>query len=221
MDLPVACAGPHATLSAVISVADVTKTEGMSTRMIDTTIETMTEIAIERASQMIETRADEPAVARDWSGARDFDFLYGEWYVHNRRLRRPLSGMLEWYEFDGWTTERPLWNGDANIEEYRAMLPDGMLLRGLALRLYEPATGQWTIHWSADAAGTLGVPVIGGFRDGVGEFHGADTYEGQPIRVRFYWMSSGPGSARWERAFSSDGGVTWETNWIMTFRRWA
>jgi hypothetical protein len=74
---------------------DVTKTEGMTARMFDTTIETMIETAIERASQTIETRAGEPTVAPDWSGARDFDFLHGEWYVHNRRLRRPLSGMLE------------------------------------------------------------------------------------------------------------------------------
>ena len=29
----------------------------------------------------------------------DFDFLFGQ-HVHNRRLRNPLAGSNEWYEFD-------------------------------------------------------------------------------------------------------------------------
>src|SRR5579875_123034 len=149
------------------------------------------------------------------SGARDFDFLHGEWRVRNRKLRRPLSGEAEWDEFDGATTERPLWGGRANIEEYRATRPDGTPLRGLALRLYEPRTRRWTIHWSNALTGTLDAPMTGAFRDGVGEFHGDDVYEGRAIRLRFYWTSLSASEARWEQAFSTDGGRTWETNWIM------
>lgn len=170
---------------------------------------------------MIEALFENATTAPVRDGAHDFDFLHGEWHVHNRRLHRPLSGSAEWYEFDAGTTERPLWDGRANIEEYRAILPDGTPLRGLALRLYEPATGRWTIHWSNATTGTLDAPMIGVFHEGVGVFYGDDVYEGRPIRLRFYWTSSGPDDARWEQAFSSDGGETWETNWIMTFRRWA
>lgn len=170
---------------------------------------------------MIEQRITERPADRVRDGAHDFDFLHGEWHVHNRRLRRPLSGAAEWYEFDGATIERALWDGRANIEEYRATLPDGSPLRGLALRLYEPATGRWTIHWSNAMTGMLDAPMVGVFRDGVGEFYGDGTFEGRPIRLRFYWTASGPNEARWEQAFSVDRGATWETNWIMTFRRWA
>ena len=33
-------------------------------------------------------------------GQADFDFLIGSWKVHNRRLKKPLAGSTEWYEFE-------------------------------------------------------------------------------------------------------------------------
>ena len=46
-----------------------------------------------------------------------------------------------------------------------------------------------------------------------------DIDAGKPIRVRFTWSNTNSATPRWEQAFSSDGGKTWETNWIMDFRR--
>jgi hypothetical protein len=40
-----------------------------------------------------------------------------------------------------------------------------------------------------------------------------------PVRVRYRWSHITPTSARWEQAFSPDAGKTWETNWMMEFRR--
>jgi hypothetical protein len=37
--------------------------------------------------------------------------------------------------------------------------------------------------------------------------------------VRFIWSDITGRSARWEQAFSTDGGESWETNWIMRFER--
>ncbi|HEX7942807.1 MAG TPA: hypothetical protein VF488_13435 [Gemmatimonadaceae bacterium] len=157
-----------------------------------------------------------PMPPRD--GVHDFDFLHGRWRVHNRRLRRPLSGSSDWYEFEGRSVERSLWDGQGNLEEYEAELPTGRL-RGLALRLYNPVARQWSIHWSSSATGTLDQPMVGEFHDGRGEFYGQDTFEGRTVLLRFYWTSLGPAQARWEQAFSGDGGKTWETNWIMEFTR--
>jgi hypothetical protein len=160
--------------------------------------------------------ANAPSPSRD--GRRDFDFLHGTWRVRNRRLRRVLSGSNDWYEFDGTTVERSVWDGQANLEEYDAVSPSGRI-RGLALRLYDPSARQWTIHWSSSATGRLDHPMVGEFRDGRGEFGGRDEIEGRTIATRFIWTSSSPNACRWEQAFSADGGATWETNWIMEFTR--
>ena len=158
------------------------------------------------------------SIRESCDGAHDFDFLHGRWRVHNKRQRRPLSGLAEWYTFEGATEERSLWNGQANIEEYAAEQPAG-LLRGLALRLYNTRSGQWSIHWSNSDTGTLDAPMIGKFRDGRGEFYGQDEFEGRAILLRFIWTTDGPDACRWEQAFSADGGQSWETNWIMEFTR--
>ncbi|MEO8021922.1 hypothetical protein [Polaromonas sp.] len=49
--------------------------------------------------------------------------------------------------------------------------------------------------------------------------YGDDTLDGRPIKLRFLWTKAAPDVPRWEQAFSSDGGATWETNWVMTFTR--
>ncbi|HYD54083.1 MAG TPA: hypothetical protein VEA99_15720 [Gemmatimonadaceae bacterium] len=149
----------------------------------------------------------------------DFDFLHGRWRIHNRRLRRPLAGSTEWDEFDGRSVERPFWDGQGNLEEYEATLPDGASLRGIALRLFDDRAGQWTIHWSNASRGTLDPAMVGRFVDGRGTFVGFESFEGRTVLVRFDWTHDGADRARWEQAYSEDGGATWETNWIMEFTR--
>jgi hypothetical protein len=61
--------------------------------------------------------------------------------------------------------------------------------------------------------------LIGRFEDGIGVFYADETFEGKPIRVRFVWRDITATSHRWEQAFSTDGGQTWETNWITVFTK--
>ena len=56
----------------------------------------------------------------------------------------------------------------------------------------------------------------GRFSGGRGQFFGSDTFKGEPVRLRFEWSGIRARSARWEQAFSYDGGRTWDPpNWIM------
>ena len=78
---------------------------------------------------------------------------------------------------------------------------------------------RWSIYWFDNVVHRLLPPVHGTFEQGVGEFFGADEHNGQPVQVRFRWSDITADSARWEQAFSEDGGGVWETNWVMDFTR--
>jgi hypothetical protein len=157
---------------------------------------------------------DAPNVA----GSHDFDFQVGEWRVHHR-VKRPASND-QWLEFDGTCSNRGLMDGSANVEDQRFDKPTGVT-HGVALRAYDPKTGQWAIWWidSRDPLGALDPPAKGRFENGVGTFYSDGTLDGKPIRTRFIWSKITPISAHWEQAYSSDAGKTWETNWIMEFQR--
>lgn len=151
-------------------------------------------------------------------GQRDFDFLFGTWRVHNRRLRRPLSNSDEWYEFDAAYRALPLWNGKGNLDEFMADTPAGPL-EGATLRLYDAETRRWSLYWATSQRGLIVVPNVGAFdEDGVGEFFSDEVFEGKPIVCRYRWTKQYGEGCRWEQAFSLDGGVQWETNWIMEFK---
>jgi len=157
-------------------------------------------------------------------GRHDFDFWLGAWRIENERLVGRLQGSTTWETFEAHGRAQPLPGGIGNYDDF---LPvnwrPGFV--GMSLRAYNPATQSWSIYWldnqtgGLDANGQLLPPVVGGFTDGVGVFEGDDTLEGRPIRVRFIWSEITPTSARWEQAFSPDGGLTWETNWIMRMTR--
>lgn len=147
-----------------------------------------------------------------------FDFLFGTWHVNHRRLLFRLEGSTQWEEFDTRSIARPIWDGAGNIDEIIGESPSGAL-RGMTLRLFDPASRQWRLHWANADRGILDLPMIGEFRNGRGEFYAQELFKDRAILVRFIWSDIGPTSARWEQAFSEDGGQTWETNWTMQMSR--
>ena len=152
-------------------------------------------------------------------GAHDFDFFFGRWKIHNRRLVKRLEGCQDWDEFEATAECKPILGGLANIDDYFTDYWKDFV--GMSLRFFNVETGQWRIYW-ADNRRTLGdmeAPVVGRFVDGVGIFEGPDTFNGKPIIVRYTWSDITPTSAQWAQAFSPDNGKTWETNWVNTFTR--
>ena len=149
-------------------------------------------------------------------GQHDFDFLVGTWKFHLKRLKRRLVGSTEWVEFDGTTVCRKVLDGRAEVEEMNVESADKHIhIQGLALRLYNPESHQWSIYWANAADGVLEQnPMVGQFSNGRGEFYNQQIYEGKAVYARFVWSGVTTNSPHFEQAFSTDGGKTWETNWI-------
>lgn len=146
-------------------------------------------------------------------GSHDFDFEIGSWKTHLRRLQHPFTGSTTWLEYDGTSTVRKVWGGKANLVELDVTGPAGHL-EGLSLRLYNPQSHQWSLNYASTTTGTLGIPTVGEFRNGRGEFYDQEDFGGRMILVRNVWSAITPTSCRFEQSFSADGGKTWEVNWI-------
>ena len=151
-------------------------------------------------------------------GPRDFDFEFGDWTCHLKRLLHPLTGSTTWVEYDGPSIVRKVWGGKANLGEIELTGPAGHI-EGLSLRVYNPVTHQWSVTYANSAFGLGGPPMIGGFKDGRGEFYASDTLNDRAIFVRFIFSGITAKTFHLEQAFSDDGGKTWEANWIADFKR--
>jgi hypothetical protein len=162
--------------------------------------------------------ASAQAPSGDNSGARDFDFLHGKWKVQNRMLKDRLKGSREWWEFPATLEVRPILTNQGNVDQFKATIGN-TYLEGVTLRLFHPKTKQWSLHWVDNLTMELQTPLVGGFKNGRGEFFADDVWQGQKVRARFIWSEIKRASARWEQAYSTDGGKTWEVNWVMTFTR--
>lgn len=154
-------------------------------------------------------------------GSHDFDFLIGDWKAHVRRLPDRLNNSNTWVEYDGISNHKKILDSNSNFEEFDVTSTDKKLhIKAQTLRLYNPTSHQWSIYLVDVDNGTLGLPpVVGQFTGKRGEFYDQEDYKGRAILVRYVWLDISPKAARMEQSFSSDGGKTWEVNWICELTR--
>lgn len=153
------------------------------------------------------------------SNASDFDFLLGQHIVHHKKLQKRLINCTLWDEFPGFHSMETLLKGNGNLEQHFIQDPTKGTMHGIALRLFNPKTRLWTIHWSDSKNNSLDVPVVGSFENKIGYFYAKDNFEGKPILIQFKWDKTNETHPVWSQAFSDDSGKTWEWNWYMYFSK--
>lgn len=142
----------------------------------------------------------------------DFDFLSGEWRIHNRSI---VNG--EWLEYPGEATVHAILAGIGSVEELRIPVRN---FSGMGLRLLDVEKRMWADHWVNARSGVVTVPgQLGSFENGVGIFVTDDVADGVPVKYVGVWDNITPRSCRWRQASSRDGGQTWDQNWIMEWSR--
>jgi hypothetical protein len=150
----------------------------------------------------------------------DFDFLFGRWDVRHRRLRDATDpGCTDWLDLGGTCEAWPLLGTGGHVDRFVVPAQPGTeAFEGSTLRLLDPATDLWSIHWSSTRSpGRFDPPVVGGFDGDVGTFTGAEVVGGRRVLVRFTWHRRA--SPRWQQELSYDAGVTWRVNWTMDLAR--
>ena len=169
------------------------------------------------AGLQLQTRA--PNESERAISPHEFDFLLGDWKVHNRLLKTRLAKSTDWIEFEAFDSFHALPRGTG----YRRKLSHGALarIRRIGLHLFDPAARQWTLYWadSRNSPGTMQTLAKGDFSKDTGIFFGEDTFNGKPVSVRIIWKRIDSNHAHWEQALSLDNRLTWETNWTMDFTR--
>lgn len=162
------------------------------------------------------------------SGANDFDFLVGRWNIVNKRKtgksfwadHEPEQEAM-WEEFSAVDLIEKDLDGRAIIEHYEATLLSGENVKGLSVKAFDPTTHLWSIIWIDTRQEPDDFrPLTGTFQDGIGTFlQVIETPDGRPLHVRYIWDHITSNEARWQQAFSFDGGTAWNTNFIMQFTR--
>jgi hypothetical protein len=157
-----------------------------------------------------------PTASADHDGQRDFDPLAGTWKAHTKYRAHPFAESDTWIESDGTEIFQKIWDG-AMLELSEGASANGPV--GLMLYTYNPPSQQWYVYFANRKDGKVGLPNVGEFRNGRGEFFVQDTLSGKSLLNRYVWSQIASSSPHFEESWSSDGGRTWEPVRIVDLAR--
>jgi hypothetical protein len=157
-----------------------------------------------------------PPANADHDGQHDFDPLAATWKAHTKYRAHPLAGSDTWIQFDGTEIFQKIWDGA--ILELSAVASAKEPV-GLMLYTYNPQSHQWYVYFASSKDGKVGLPNVGEFRNGRGEFFVQDTLNGKSLLNRYVWSQIASSSPHFEESWSSDGGRTWELVRIVDLAR--
>jgi hypothetical protein len=147
--------------------------------------------------------------------AEQFNFLEGEWDAICRSPRPDGS----WGEGPGSLKATKVLGGCVSLEFFEGPY-EGMIIKGLGLRAFNPQTSQWEHTWTDTSAPGGFLVWRGRFAgDAIDLFGQWEDETGRPIRSRLTWSRITDRTAHWESHRSTDGGKTWTQHWVIDFTR--
>jgi len=148
--------------------------------------------------------------------ARQFDFWRGRWDV-NLRVRAE-DGSWPASSHRAVAEIYPILDGKAVLE-----LWDSERIKGYSLRYFDVARNEWVLWLNWPGRNTAGSSSLSGsFHHGRGDFFSeSPTQDGGTLISRYSFNDITPTSLRWDDAYSTDRGRTWEHRWRMEFSRTA
>ena len=91
---------------------------------------------------------------------------------------------------DGVSVVKKVWDGKANLAEYKADGPVAGHLELMALRWLNPTTHEWNIDFATPNVGMFGAGAGGGqFKNGRVDFYDYELIDGRSVLVRFSMWS--------------------------------
>jgi hypothetical protein len=166
------------------------------------------------SSEVAKAVSPTASAARD--GQHDFDPFAGTWKAHTKYRAHPFTGSDTWIESDGTEIFQKIWDG-ALLELSESAGAKGPV--GLMLYTYNPQSAQWYVYFASPKDGKVGLPNVGEFRNGRGEFIVQDVLNGKSLLNRYVWSQIASSSPHFEESWSSDGGRTWEPVRIVDLAR--
>ncbi len=137
-----------------------------------------------------------------------FAFLIGTWDC--RGTWRQTDGTER--EFEATWQGKLLLDGHVQVEEYRAIWPDGeTFVYGLNYRMFDTGNEQWIVKWFDALRGDsfdLGQPNITG--DAEAGLSIVFTPGDEKNRQRAIFKNISEDAFFWQGDFSADGGETWD-----------
>lgn len=148
----------------------------------------------------------------------NFNLLEGKWDVESLSLKNRMSGEQEWLENHMETEYRILLDGLVVINDTYGTF-NGRPMHGIMIRTYDPDKDEWLMQWMSKGYPHLTEQVRGRFKNGIGEFFGAETNAGRTFKLRFRWKMISTDHAFWEQAYQDPATGEWEVNWTLDLRR--
>lgn len=145
--------------------------------------------------------------------SRRFDFWVGQWDVNlriqqaDKSWKDSVQAEARIYSILDGRAVLELWNSEPIV--------------GYSLRYYDAARDKWVLWLNWPGRNQAGSSSLEGqFRHGRGEFFQTEkTPDGTTRLARYSFSDVSPSSLRWDDAYTTDGGKTWSSNWLMEFTR--